>query len=196
MKVIVLPDIFGHTPDLDILCEQLVKNYIVLNPYGNDKKQFLSESEAYEYFMTQVGIDGYARQLKLLLESLNEEVLILGFSVGASAFWSISDSSAFEKVKGSIGFYGSQIRKWTHITPLSTTILVYPDFEATFDVDGIVEQLTGINNVLIERTGYSHGFMNRLSHNFDASGCVDYLNWISSTLLMFEKDCIQKGKSR
>ncbi len=176
MQTVVVSDIFGRTKALERLCARLAGEYEIIDPYAGKEMRFDDEARAYEYFMETIGLNGYAERLQGYLAGCKKEIVIIGFSVGASAIWRISESLDEKRVKKVVGFYGSQIRHGLTIEPSVEVDLYLPASEPTFSVADLADRLTEKSKVRIHRTPYLHGFMNELSVNFNREGYLDYID--------------------
>ncbi|HOO89796.1 MAG TPA: dienelactone hydrolase family protein, partial [Syntrophales bacterium] len=166
------------TPALDKLCAAIGADVGVIDPYAGEDMGFQTEEQAYEFFMENIGLNGYCHIVQSTLEKTPSLTVLIGFSVGASAVWQISESLNAEKVKRAVCFYGSQVRHLTEIHPNIMIDLVLPTHEAGFSVDALAQSLSGRENVVLHRTPYLHGFMNELSKNYDKSGYTRYVGWL------------------
>lgn len=171
MTILIASDIFGHTPALDRLVRGLGRSYPeqigIIDPYG-DGIYFEKEDEAYKYFTSRTNIPAYAGLIAGELETLTCPVTLLGFSIGASAIWYLSGQGPQLKVSTAIGFYGSQIRRYPDISPGFDIRLVFPESEPHFNVDRLMEDLSGRHpRVNCEKAMGRHGFMNEYSKNYD-----------------------------
>lgn len=62
MKLIVATDIFGKTPELEILISNFSNSYsntIIIDPYHGEYIDFKDESEAYAHFQHYIGLTNY-----------------------------------------------------------------------------------------------------------------------------------------
>ncbi|ADZ90919.1 dienelactone hydrolase family protein [Marinomonas mediterranea] len=173
MKCIFVSDIFGKTEALQALAARCAKHYDIIDPYRGHLT-FDDEEKAYNYFSTHVGLGLYTQRLQQHIEALTEPVILIGFSVGASAIWALSselnnDLNSAQIVRAEC-FYGSQIRNATEIIPNFNIRLIFPREEAHFSVDELIDAVKDKPNVQIERSNYLHGFMNALSKNYDERG--------------------------
>ena len=178
MRRIVVSDIFGKTPELAKLCKALSGDVVVIDPYAGANMNFQTEEQAYAFFMANMGLNTYSDLLRSRLERIPPPATLIGFSVGASAVWQISESLNAEKVKRAICFYGSQIRHLTEVNPSIMVEYVLPMYEPGFSVEELASRLSGKKNVVIHETQYLHGFMNELSRNFNESGYTRYIDWL------------------
>ena len=130
------------------------------------------------------GVDAYYQKVFELLSNLTDNELshstLIGFSAGCTVAWCVSEK--LKHIRSCIGFYGSQIRHYTHIQPLTSFHLCLPKQEDSFDIDDIIIPLHKKQNVNIVNTPFKHGFMNRYSNNFDPVAYEYYVNWISNRI--------------
>ena len=169
MNIIIFSDVFGITPALIELAEQLRAENIV-DPYQGKIMDFMSEAEAYSYFISKIGLDSYVSKVLNIMALVNCETTVIGFSIGASAIWKSSERNNNNHVKQAFCFYGSQIRNLTQINPCYKMNMVFPKSELHFDVIALIKTLENKKYVEIKRVNYFHGFMNSNSTNFNAIG--------------------------
>jgi len=182
MSITLVSDVFGITPGLLRLKDELGAE-IIVDPYNGQSMAFNNEAEAYSYFVNTVGLERYGSILLNTLETLKKPTSLIGFSVGASAVWSLSPNNERNIVKQSYCFYGSQIRNSTETQPCYQTNLVFPQSEQHFDVNELIDQLTNKPKVSISQVEYLHGFMNRHSSNFNGEGYKEYVEFLKSAML-------------
>lgn len=178
MHKIVVSDIFGKTRELENLCSALKARVEILDPYSGKFIRFKEESKAYEYFMANVGIQAYSELLLEKLNSVSNPTSLIGFSVGASAIWKISENLNIDFIKNAICFYGSQIRKHIEVKPCIRMDLIFPMSEPGFSVNELGNILSEKSMVKVHNTRYLHGFMNFLSKNFSHVGYNEYIDWL------------------
>ncbi|WOH36363.1 dienelactone hydrolase family protein [Thalassotalea fonticola] len=166
MSAIVVSDVFGKTSALISLCEEL-KVSIIVDPYNGVDMGFKSEAEAYAYFIENVGFNAYLAILQKTIESNYPNSILIGFSVGASAIWALSDKVSSNVVKHAICYYGSQIRNLTEVKPKFAIELVFPKSEPHFDVLELQSKLSKKQNVTAIKVAHLHGFMNYYSNNYN-----------------------------
>ena len=136
---------------------------------------FQNEADAYSYFVKKVGHDSYLAILFKVVESIQQQVTLIGFSVGATAIWRLSESKGNIFIKQAFCYYGSQIRNFTQIEPCFKINLVFPASEAHFDVVELRTSLSSKNNVTTEKVKYLHGFMNYHSSNYSEYGYTEHI---------------------
>ena len=187
--IIVVSDIFGLSDELEQLSDDIATQtsteVLIIDPYNGVKKQFENEREAYDYFNNNIGLDAYLKKLMSHVSKRNK-LLLLGFSVGASAIWRLSEVSQYAKnIDYGLCFYSSQIRHHTSLVPLIEMDLVFPKAEASFDLEYVIDSITSnlYSNGISEKvesikSQYLHGFMNKLSPNFNAYAYNTYLDFI------------------
>lgn len=173
MSITLVSDVFGITPGLLRLKEEIGAETIV-DPYNGQSMAFNNEADAYSHFVSTVGLEGYVSILFKTLEAFETPTTLIGFSVGASAVWSISSSNERNLVKQAYCFYGSQIRNFTETEPCYRTNLIFPQSESHFDVAELIHKLTNKPNVSISQVEYLHGFMNYYSTNFNEKAYKEY----------------------
>lgn len=179
MRLILVSDVFGLTPALFDLSKEL-GGCSIIDPYKGQMMAFKNESEAYSYFIENIGISYYSSFLANAIDSMTEEVILIGFSVGASAIWKLSEKVNNTLIKQAVCFYGSQIRNFTHIEPHFNIHLIFPSSEPHFDVLALQEQLANKVNVKANKVEYFHGFMNYYSKNYSEAGYKAHLNLLHS----------------
>ncbi|PRR89272.1 MULTISPECIES: dienelactone hydrolase family protein [unclassified Bacillus (in: firmicutes)] len=132
---------------------------------------YVSENEAYGYFMNKVGFD---ESVKIVLNVAKElktknaeiDIFLIGFSVGATIAWRCSQYD--QLFTGVIGFYGSRIRDFVDITPSCKTLLFFPDVEASFNPREIASVLEKKEKLCVTIVEGKHGFANPYSAAFHA----------------------------
>lgn len=167
VNTIVVTDIYGKTPALEELCSKLEGQVQIIDPYNGVFFKFFDEVEAYNYFMDVIGMNSYGILLKKAMLNQDKPFKMLGFSIGASAIWMNSQNKNLKYILSAECFYGSQIRNMTNINPTFPIAIVLPSKEEYFSIDELSEKLKEKSHVKIEKTIYLHGFMNRLSKNFN-----------------------------
>lgn len=180
MNIIVVSDIFGKTPALITLAEY-IGAMTIIDPYDGVDMAFENESKAYTYFVEQVGFEHYFNLLQnkrqnQLLNSIDDMNVLIGFSIGASAIWKLSDNPAITNVHKGVCYYGSQIRNLTTVTPRFDIDLLFPEKEDHFDVLALQAELSQKKNVEITQTNYLHGFMNLHSDNYNQAAYNEHIN--------------------
>ncbi|RXJ68253.1 hypothetical protein CRV08_08355 [Halarcobacter ebronensis] len=167
MKIVIVSDIFGKTKALEKLALNINNNTTILDPYGGSFLNFIDEKSAYKYFIDTIGLDLYTKKLKDYIKAQTDSVILIGFSIGSSAIWNISNDKTLKNIKKTICFYGSQIRYKTQLEPLFPMELIFPLKEEHFSVEELILKLSNKKNISIRQVQYLHGFMNEKSLNFN-----------------------------
>ncbi|NQY93262.1 MAG: hypothetical protein HRT43_03770, partial [Campylobacteraceae bacterium] len=94
----------------------------------------------------------------------------------ASVIWMNSQNKNLQHISNAQCFYSSQIRNMTNIDPLFPIDIIMPLQEAHFSVDELSQKLKQKEYVKIETTPYLHGFMNKLSKNFNEKAYESFVN--------------------
>lgn len=178
MGIIIVSDIFGKTPALENLCKELGSNVDIIDPYAGKYMGFKTEQIAYDFFMSNVGLNSYSQVLQSKLENELTPPILIGFSIGASVIWQISESFSKEKIKHVVCFYGSQIRNFMEVNPNVIVDILLPKYEPGFNVEELARLLSVKENIILHKTPYLHGFMNKLSKNYSKVGYCKYVNWL------------------
>jgi len=176
MHKALISDIFGKTTALENIGERIGNDVDIIDPYAGKPMHFSSEIQAYDFFMSNVGLDGYCELLQARLNICRSPCILVGFSVGASAVWRISEKSTVKKACRAICFYGSQIRYHPEISPDVPVTCIFPRYEPRFDLEDLITRLSGKKRVSVHKTPYLHGFMNKISINYSPSGCAEYID--------------------
>jgi dienelactone hydrolase len=179
MNLLLVTDIFGKTRALENLAKNLsslYENVHIIDPYKGIDRKFKDEEEAYVYFSKNVGLENYKKILDASLCKIqDEQISLVGFSVGASAIWLLSEKTYFQKLKKVTCFYSSQIRHFLDISPNSQVTFYFPSFEKHFDVDSVIKVLSKNKNIVCKKTKFLHGFMNECSKNYDLRAYNEYI---------------------
>lgn len=159
--IIVVHEIYGVNEHMKSFCRLLAEQGFTVSCPNLLKREspfeYAEEGMAYRYFMDHVGFQQAAAAVKSLLIDMKEnyqKVFIIGFSVGATIAWLCSEERAAD---GIVGYYGSRIRDYTDITPECPVLLLFPQEELSFSVDGLIQSLSQ-KNVTIHKFADQHGF--------------------------------------
>lgn len=193
MRLLLVSDIFGRTPALEKLRDELKCTGVdtsIIDPYNGKFHSFRNQDNAYSHFMTATGLDSYVSILENHIRGISTPHVLVGFSIGASIIWKLSGSRDLPQVKKAFGFYGSQIRNMIEINPLFEIELIFPTKEPHFSVDKLIRQLEAKPNVTCLQTGADHGFMNHLSEGFDAAAYQTHMELLKKSL----KDCFNHDR--
>ncbi|MDF2988209.1 MAG: DeoR family transcriptional regulator [Eubacterium sp.] len=129
------------------------------------------QQKAYKYFIDKIGFAEAALQVQALSAREKskgyESVILCGYSIGATIAWLCSQD---KNVAGVIGFYGSRIRDYLHITPQCPALLVFPTQEKAYDVQSFAGSIKK-DNVKVHVLEGSHGFADPFSSEYNPSSC-------------------------
>jgi len=181
-QLVIISDIFGQTQALQQFAEQLQPHSLIIDPYQGQEMAFNNEKLAYEYFSQSVGLETYLQQANSVITSINSELFVIGFSVGASVLWQLSANYSSQNIKGAWCFYGSQIRHHTQLQPNFDIELMLPSSEAHFDVQKLTQTLACKPKVILKQTEFLHGFMNPHSDNFNHLAYQQYLDYLTKAI--------------
>ena len=184
MDTIVVSDIFGRTPALEKFCNDLHSTTVkIVDPFDGYFMGFKTESEAYSYFIENIGLEKYSEILINKFLNSKEKNTLIGFSIGASAIWKASNVLSKKVIFNSFCFYGSQIRNFTNIEPNFNVNIILPKEEETFSVHELEKMITHKQKVTVYNSNYLHGFMNLYSNNYNKNGYNMYLKWLSQNAI-------------
>jgi len=192
----IVSDIFGKTSALERLGETLGSltnsNVDIIEPYDGKMMGFTDEQSAYHYFSDHVGLTTYTEQLQDSINACAQELILIGFSIGTSAIWQLSQGSnnVINQrsvtnngiIQTAIGFYGSQIRHQLEIIPTFPIELIYPKSELHFSVTDLMNKLRDKEQLTLTQVDYLHGFMNRHSTNFNQQGYQCYCDLLADKI--------------
>ena len=166
--VVILHEIYGLNDFIEELCiSYQQKGYAVFAPNLLKREitfAYEQEAEAYTYFNQQVGFK-IVKQVERLINDLKEEyeqVIVIGFSVGATLAWLCCENSNCAAV---VCFYGSRIRDYLHLQPVCPALVLFAS-EDLFEVDKVIELLSGKANLESKQITGRHGFMDSYGKNF------------------------------
>ncbi|KOS66371.1 hypothetical protein AEA09_16610 [Lysinibacillus contaminans] len=168
-KVFILHEIYGvndfmHEQTIEFIDDQTVVEHLALYPDGK-VFSYAQEEEAYAYFIKEVGFDKPLTQLSQQLRTAiakYKEVILIGFSVGATLAWRLS-TLPLHRV---ICVYGSRIRQYLGVQPSCPTLVLLPIHEKSFDVNNMKNALQHIHFVQTVQFAGEHGFMDECNRTF------------------------------
>lgn len=174
-KIFILHEIYGvnafiKEQALQLRDEQTEVECIELYP-DNKVFPYAQEQEAYAYFTNEVGFDAPLEKLKQQLGvaiAHYEEVIVIGFSVGATLAWRLSTLPLHRVVC----IYGSRIRHYLNVHPSCPTLVLLPSREKSFDVENMKHTLTSIPFVQTSQFTGEHGFMDCHNAHFYQESAV------------------------
>lgn len=178
MNIIIIPEIYGKTAALEDLANSL--DATIIDPYQGTAKSFVDEAQAYQCFIDECGHQAYTALVKSAIESIEGQVIVLGFSAGASAAWKATECFDDDKITHVIGFYPSQIRHHLDVKPACPVTMIFPQCESHFDVDQVIQSVSESAAVECVKTAFKHGFMNPLSTNYNDNAFAAFGKFINN----------------
>lgn len=184
-KVFILHEIYGVN---DFIKDQIIEfkdeyteiECISLYPEGK-VFSYAQEEEAYAYFTREVGFDTPLKQLTLQLKTAiakYEEVVLIGFSVGATLAWRLSALPLHR----AICVYGSRIRQYLDVQPSCPTLVLLPSYEKSFDVHDLKRAHQHIHFVQTVQFAGEHGFMDERNRAFHRESNLQARTYIKGFL--------------
>lgn len=164
MRVLLVSDIFGLCESTDLLISALTAqghSIDIVEPYTNQRHDFVDETSAYNAFIEHCGHDGYLALTTAALVAFKPDAVI-GFSAGANALWRASALKQSNELQF-ICFYPTRIHRFLDHEVNCATEVIFPAFESAFDVAEIDKVIATKENVTTKLTPYQHGFMNSRS---------------------------------
>lgn len=155
--VVLVHEIYGITENLRQLRTLLEMNgfKVLLPALYADKYVGTDEKAAYDKFYAELGLEGAkAKIAEIVAEHQGEEITLVGFSVGATVAWLLSENPGLHSA---IGVYGTKIRDYLQINPIVRTDLLFCE-ESHFDVDKMIAKLNDKEKVNALFIDGSHGF--------------------------------------
>lgn len=180
--MILLHEIYGINQHMQYYAKLLFKqNFDVYIPkLINIEEPFPYEEEerAYHHFIENKGFENAYNQVTALIDDLSKkykEVHIIGFSVGATVAWLCSNH---ENVHRIVGLYGSRIRQYLDIIPMSDTVLIYGEHEQSFEPKDLKHKLSKYTNVLVKIVEGEHGFADPYSTKYNKNSSESILVYL------------------
>jgi dienelactone hydrolase len=201
MKLIIVSDVFGKTAALQSLSDTLAEithNEVdIVDPYEGKMMNFAHEQEAYDSFIQHTGLTAYTEKLQAVINRRSEKIILIGFSIGASAIWQLSQLPKENKlaqatvgnmmIQAAIGFYGSQIRNLTEIEPTFPIALIFPKSEQHFSVNDLMAKLADKKQLTLSQVEHLHGFMNPHSNNYNHKAYLYHCDWLGNKINQLDK---------
>lgn len=184
-KVFILHEIYGVN---DFMKEQAIEfshNQTVvecMNIYPERQVfTYAQEEEAYAYYMKEIGFDMPLAKLSQQLRAAiahYEEVVLIGFSVGATLAWRLSELPLHRV----LCVYGSRIRQYLDVQPSCPTLVLLPSYEKSFDINELKVALQ--NKHFVQTTQFSgvHGFMDERNRAFHLESTLQARTYIKDFL--------------
>lgn len=187
MNILLAADIFGNCPTFQRIITELsnTASVVSVTPYQNQVKQFASEDEAYDAFLSAGGMEEYIKRIHVISEQQQFDVLI-GFSAGGAAIWAAQ--TYFKHVQHAIAFYPGQLRHYLDVTPNTNWSLIFANHEKHFDQATIIEKVIQYQSVAACRSPFEHGFINCASNAFNQQASDHFIAMLKDAKLVQNVD--------
>ncbi|MGE7691602.1 dienelactone hydrolase family protein [Lysinibacillus sp. NPDC097214] len=181
-KVFILHEIYGVNDFIKMQAEAYSNantSVECISLYSDNKIfPYEQEQQAYAYYINKIGFDTPLEQLTeriLGARSHYDEVLLIGFSVGATLAWRLSTLP----LQGIVCVYGSRIRQYLDVIPSCPTLVILPRDEKSFNVHALKETLGTLPLVHTSQYQGHHGFMDCNNSNYCYKSYLQAQNEIS-----------------
>ncbi|UFJ42512.1 dienelactone hydrolase family protein [Brevibacillus humidisoli] len=168
----VLHEIYGINRHMEHVCKTLSNHgFDVFCPNLLNRDQpfdYCEEEAAYQHFVHQVGFEAAARKVRSVIDSSRSRyrrVFIIGYSVGATIAWLLSGETLL--CSGVVCYYGSRIRDYLEIQPITPVLLFLPQQEKSFDVGQLLAKLRDKENVTPHQLPGLHGCSDPFSPHYN-----------------------------
>lgn len=185
--VILLHEIYGINLHIKHYANKLYREgfdvYVPNLLQTNTPFSYAEEEIAYQNFMMNVGFKQAQDQVNTLVTHLSKiysHIRIIGFSVGATVAWLCSEHPSVHKV---IGFYGSRIRQFTHVIPITETILLFGEQEKSFNPIELKTRLSMYPNVVVKIVEGEHGFADPYSSKYNEHTTNHLLTYLFNQII-------------
>ncbi|WP_434526295.1 hypothetical protein [Photorhabdus asymbiotica] len=158
MKFIFLTDIHGISEHVKIIAQHLGSDVSFISPYEKEN-EVPNQDMAYEYFHSVSSIDEYTGKVRDALTYIDFPVILVGFSIGATAAWRLSEDPHLP-VQNTICIFGSRIRDYLNVKPIKPASLFFSNDEKYF-----IDKLEPSDKITIELVDYAHSEISK------SSGC-------------------------
>ncbi|WP_148208402.1 dienelactone hydrolase family protein [Solidesulfovibrio magneticus] len=166
-RLLVAADIYGITPALRALAADLGGEAEFLSPWEGEGSPFATEQDSHAAFVAGPGLEAYAE--RIAMASAGEPVMLVGFSVGATAAWLFAAGQHCHPDCRLVLFYGSRIRHYLDLRPRCRVEAIFAEHEAAFDPQAVAAAIASETVRTEVVPDSAHGFMNALSPGYDAA---------------------------
>ena len=169
--IILLHEIYGineHISDMRRKFAGLGFDVYCMDFFDGRVYDYEESEAAYLYFIEKVGFKKASYKVLDMLEIIRckyQNVFVVGYSIGATIAWLCSEE--YELIDGIVCYYGSRIRDYLDIVPKVETQLFFPEKEASFDIDDLIEKLSSKAKVNTMKFEGLHGFSDKYSLNYN-----------------------------
>jgi len=176
-RLLVATDIFGATAALQqaLAALQAGNQQLQIEICQPDSCQsvpvFADDQLAYQAFVQQGGLERYQVQVQARLHAQPAD-LLLGFSAGAAALWSLL-SMATPGAGKALLCYGGQIRQCSALVPRWPVTCLWSD-EQHFDVRALQQKLQQYPGLQQQHWPQPHGFINPHSKGYQPEAAAEF----------------------
>jgi dienelactone hydrolase len=164
-RLVIAADIYGVTPALRDLAAELGGEVELLSPWEGEGSPYATEQASHAAFVAGPGLDAYAE--RIARAAAGEPVLLVGFSVGATAAWLFAAGQRCRPDSRLFLFYGSRIRNHVDVRPRCRVEAIFAEREAAFDPHAVAAAIASDTVRTVVVPDSAHGFMNARSPGYD-----------------------------
>ncbi|NHB91962.1 hypothetical protein [Photorhabdus cinerea] len=150
MKFIFLTDIHGISEHVKIIAQHLGHDVSFISPYEKENETPNDKNEVYKYFHNVSSIEKYTCKVRSTLTYINSPVILVGFSIGATVAWRLSEDRHLP-VQNTICIFGSRIRDYLDVKPVKPASLFFSNDEKYF-----IDKLEPSDKITIELVDCAH----------------------------------------
>ncbi|ETS31820.1 hypothetical protein BB987_16900 [Photorhabdus temperata] len=167
MKFIFLTDIHGISEHAKLIAERLSGDVSFISPYEKENETPNNQEAMYEYFHNVSSIDKYTCKVRDTLTYINTPVILVGFSIGATVAWRLSNDRNLP-VQHFICIFGSRIRDYLDVKSVKPTSLFFSNDEKYF-----IDQLKCSNRITVELVDCAHSEISKPNGCNIATGLIN-----------------------
>lgn len=181
-SVLIITDVFGHTPAIASLQRYLGLPCLVVSPFDADFS-VRNEQQAYQAFIAAGGVQAYSIKLREFVRQQPQLRHVIGFSAGASAWW-LSCAEHAHTIQSASLFYASRIRDHLDIHSVCDTHFIFAEQENAYQPQLLVQALRQRGHLAEVAPGTKHGFMNPYAAGFSLKTQTHYLDTLAEKVHM------------
>ncbi len=155
----------------------------IISPYEKENETSNNQEAMYEYFHSVSSIDEYTYKVRDALTYINTPVILVGFSIGATVAWRLSNDRNLP-VQNFICIFGSRIRDYLDVKPVKSTSLFFSNDEKYF-----IDKLKCADRITVELVDCAH------SEISNPNGCNIAIGLINKAFLQLTSQYKNSKKS-
>ncbi|WP_445495664.1 hypothetical protein [Photorhabdus sp. SF281] len=167
MKFIFLTDIHGISNHVKLIAKRLGGEVSLISPYERENKIPKNKDAMYKYFHNVSSIDEYTCKVRDTLTYINTPVILVGFSIGATVAWRLSNDRDLS-VQHFICIFGSRIRDYLDVKSIKSTSLFFSNDEKYF-----IDKIKYSEKVTIELVDCAHSEISQPNGCNIATGLIN-----------------------